>query len=172
MARAKLDSYGMRLRLRHRVCGASFGPVMWYYKTHPIARLPGVLMITLGGAGTTGGHSRRSVIFPRWIASVYAPALSLRGLGHGTEGLGGVYRSYLFWCMDRKSKCYGNLSRLDAAKRKWASDTKKADGDTPFVTHICDLLPERAMLKCPTGGDYVFNLVGARPECTFHGSDF
>lgn len=146
----------------------SLGPVMYYYKTHPPAVLPPLYMITLSGTGTSEvQHARRSVHLPSWVAYIYAPVLKSR-----CGRLGPMYSSYLFWWVDRKGACYRNLSRLDAAKRKWALATKKSDGDTPFASHIYDLLPEGTRLKCPTGGDYILNPVGDRPRCTIHGSDF
>jgi hypothetical protein len=33
-------------------------------------------------------------------------------------------------------------------------------------------LPKRSNSQCPSGGDYKFNPVGTKPECSFHGDDF
>src|SRR6185436_605910 len=40
--------------------------------------------------------------------------------------------------------CQGNLRQLDKAKRRWAKDTGREEGDTAFALHIIDYLPGRA----------------------------
>jgi hypothetical protein len=153
--------------------GLSLGPVMYYYKTHPISFKLGVVMYTFKGTPGRGAEDfKRSVICPIWVRHFYSPAFRLRKVGEGESGLGGIYGRYLFWCVDRRAKCLSNLRRLDEAKRKWASDTQKMDGDTPFAAHIVDYLPKRSMPKCPTGGEYQFKPVGAKPACSDHGDNF
>jgi hypothetical protein len=122
--------------------GLSLGPVLWYYKAHPVAVKPGIAMYTLKNA--PGGwieESRRSVHFPDWIASVYSPMFRLSS-AQGERGLGSLYRRYLFWSIDQKAQsidqkaqCLRNLRRLDEAKRKWALETKKMG----LVSRICGL---------------------------------
>jgi hypothetical protein len=68
-----------------------------------------------------------------------------------------------------KITCQKILHQLDEAKRKWATESGRIDGDTPFAVHIIDYLPGRSMPVCPEHGTYRFNLVGEKPQCTFHG---
>src|SRR5688572_2965838 len=53
----------------------SFGPVMGYFKTHPIKLKTGVTMYTLkGGKESAAQHLRGSVHLPKWVSHFYTPA--------------------------------------------------------------------------------------------------
>jgi len=91
-----------------------------------------------------------------------------RLLGDGKHSLGDLYAQYWVWWVDGEAECLRNLRQLADAKRKWAKDTYKADGDTAFPAHIVDYLPKRSMPKCPNGGEYHFNQVGAEVVCSVH----
>ena len=152
--------------------GLSLGPVMGYYKRHPIAMKPGIRLYILKDTPGSGIEHSRRVHFPKWVSHVYAPVFRLKRSALGENGLGSLYRRYLFWSIDQKAQCLKNLRRLDEAKRKWALETQKMEGAPPFADHIIDYLPKRSMSQCPSGGDYKINPVGTKPECSFHGDDF
>ncbi len=145
----------------------SLGPVTRFYMAHPPIHKPGVMM----SKGTLNGIEQ-SLTFPGWVCHVYSPAFRLLSSGERERGLGNLYRRYWAWCVDGKEECLRNLRRLDEAQRKWAADTLKMNGAIPFAAHIIDYLPKRSVPKCPTGGEYHFNPVGTKPECSVHGDDY
>lgn len=71
-----------------------------------------------------------------------------------------------------EAECKQNLRLLHEAKRKWAADSGKKEGDTPFATHIFEYGNMSGFPKCPNGGEYNFNLVGERPSCSVHGNSY
>jgi hypothetical protein len=66
--------------------------------------------------------------------------------------------------------CITLLKVIEGAKANWAYDQKKQDDDEPKWS---DLVGEDAYLKempkCPQGGQYSLNKVGAAPTCSYDG---
>lgn len=64
--------------------------------------------------------------------------------------------------------CLNTLRQLDAAKQQWALENKKDATAIPTAKDLAAYLylKEGVMLKCPAGGTYTLNPVGANPTCT------
>jgi hypothetical protein len=65
--------------------------------------------------------------------------------------------------------CINNLRLLDAAKQQWALVNKKPTGAAPSDNDIAPYLQGGAIPKCPAGGSYTINAIGAHPTCTIPG---
>ena len=63
--------------------------------------------------------------------------------------------------------CINNLRQLDGAKQQWALENKRDANAVPAVKEIAAYLKEG--VKCPAGGTYTLNSVGAVPTCTIPG---
>lgn len=69
--------------------------------------------------------------------------------------------------VSQRNACINNLRRIDAAKREWALENNKSDGDVPTKQ---DLMPYLARWPvCPSGGTYSINPVGEPPTCSIPG---
>lgn len=66
------------------------------------------------------------------------------------------------------NSCINNLRMIDGAKQQWALENRK---DASVIPADADLTPylKGGIPKCPMGGTYTFNNVGALPKCTVAG---
>ncbi len=64
--------------------------------------------------------------------------------------------------------CINNLKQIELAKKMWANDNNKSDDDVPTWQDLKQYLPG-TKLKCPDGGTYRINKVGAKPTCSVPG---
>ena len=63
--------------------------------------------------------------------------------------------------------CINNLRQIDGAKQQWALENRKDVSAVPAWKEIGIYLKEG--VKCPAGGTYTLNSVGAVPTCTIPG---
>jgi hypothetical protein len=69
----------------------------------------------------------------------------------------------------QKNACINNLRMIDGAKQQWALKYKKENTDTPTKVEIGVYLGRSGgfeAFKCPKGGVYSINAVGAKPTCS------
>ena len=64
--------------------------------------------------------------------------------------------------------CINNLRQLDGAKQQWALENRKTENATPSTQDILPYLRD-GIPKCPSGGHYTLNAVGAQPTCSIQG---
>jgi len=66
--------------------------------------------------------------------------------------------------------CRSNLDKLDRAKKNWATEAHKLDGDTATDADLFGTtknLHEKP--TCPAGGFYTLASVGEKPRCSIPG---
>ncbi len=70
----------------------------------------------------------------------------------------------------KENGCLANLKQLDGAKEVWAAENKKESGDE---CKMSDLVPDYIKVepRCPAGGAYIPNPIGANPKCPNHKPD-
>ena len=69
--------------------------------------------------------------------------------------------------VSQRNACINNLRQIEAAKREWALEYNKANGDLPTKQ---DLLPYIGQWPvCPSGGTYSINPIGNPPTCSIPG---
>ena len=64
--------------------------------------------------------------------------------------------------------CINNLRQIDSAKQQWALENRKTAETIPIATDIAPHLKD-GVPKCPGGGAYTLNAVGAHPTCSIPG---
>ncbi len=64
--------------------------------------------------------------------------------------------------------CVNQLRQMDGAKQQWALENRKTTNDTPAEKDIAPYL-RGAVPKCPAGGAYAINAVGAVSTCSIRG---
>lgn len=64
--------------------------------------------------------------------------------------------------------CVNYLRQIDGAKQQWALENRKTVQTIPIATDIAPYL-KGAVPKCPGGGAYTLNAVGAHPTCSIPG---
>jgi hypothetical protein len=64
--------------------------------------------------------------------------------------------------------CINNLRQIEIAKRLWATDNNKKDGDAPTREDLLKNLGGK-MPVCPAGGDYTIGSMGEKPTCSHPG---
>ena len=67
------------------------------------------------------------------------------------------------------SACLNNLRQIDAAKQQWALENRKTAETIPGAQDIGAYLKDGVLPKCPGGGAYTLNAVGAHPACSIPG---
>lgn len=67
----------------------------------------------------------------------------------------------------QRNACINNLRRIDAAKREWALENNKNNGDIPTKEDLGPYL--RRWPVCPSGGTYSINPIGEPPTCSIPG---
>jgi len=67
------------------------------------------------------------------------------------------------------SVCINNLRQIDGAMQQWALENKKDASAVPTTKDISPYLKDGAVPKCPAGGIYTLNSVGAVPTCSIPG---
>ena len=67
--------------------------------------------------------------------------------------------------------CINNLRIIESAEEQWALEYNKTNAEVPRWEDILPYLGRGGgvMLKCPKGGIYNLQRVGAHPTCTFPG---
>ncbi len=65
--------------------------------------------------------------------------------------------------------CIGNLRRIQTAKEQWALANHKPNGATVTEAELAPYLRGASFPKCPSGGTYTLNPVGAAPVCSIPG---
>jgi hypothetical protein len=68
--------------------------------------------------------------------------------------------------------CINNLKQIDLAKKMWANDNNKQNGDTPTWSDLKPYLgggTNGKMLVCPDGGVYTIGSLGEKPTCSHPG---
>ena len=69
----------------------------------------------------------------------------------------------------QKTACHVQLKQIDGNKEMWATQEKRADGDTPSEAQIGEYSSD-GMPSCPGGGTYTIGAVGQKATCTTHGT--
>ena len=64
--------------------------------------------------------------------------------------------------------CVNYLRQIDGAKQQWALENRKTAETIPIATDIAPYLKD-GVPKCPGGGAYTLNAVGALPTCSIPG---
>ena len=101
--------------------------------------------------------------------------LTIGGCAIGIAGLVGTQERKTLMQEDSDwTACVSNLCILDAAKEQWAFEHHVSDGTPPITNEVTQFIKGDTMPTCPTTGrdSYRLNIIGAEPECVFHGSRF
>ena len=69
----------------------------------------------------------------------------------------------------QKTACHAQLKQIDGVKEMWATQEKRADGDTPSEAQVGEYITD-GMPTCPGGGTYTIGAVGQKATCSTHGS--
>tara|TARA_B100001013_G_scaffold217866_1_gene132896 strand:- start:143 stop:544 length:402 start_codon:yes stop_codon:yes gene_type:complete len=69
----------------------------------------------------------------------------------------------------QETACHAQLKQIDGSKEMWATQEKRADGDTPSEAQIGEYISD-GMPSCPGGGTYTLGAVGQKATCTTHGT--
>jgi len=64
--------------------------------------------------------------------------------------------------------CVNNLRQIDGAKQQWALENRKTAEAVPSAPDMAPYLKD-GIPKCPAGGAYTLNAVGAHPTCSVAG---
>jgi hypothetical protein len=64
----------------------------------------------------------------------------------------------------QKTACHAQLKQIDGSKEMWATQEKRADGDTPSDSQLGDYFKD-GMPTCPGGGSYSIAPVGTDASC-------
>jgi len=64
--------------------------------------------------------------------------------------------------------CINNLRQIDGAKQQWALEKRRPPEAVPTVNDVAAYI-KGGLPKCPAGGTYTLNAVGAVPACTVPG---
>ncbi len=67
----------------------------------------------------------------------------------------------------QKTACHAQLKQIDGSKEMWATQEKRADGDTPSDSQLGVYFKD-GMPTCPGGGSYTIGPVGSDASCTVH----
>ena len=67
----------------------------------------------------------------------------------------------------QKTACHAQLKQIDGSKEMWATQEKRADGDTPSEVQIGEYFAN-GVPSCPSGGAYRIGAVGANATCSTH----
>lgn len=72
---------------------------------------------------------------------------------------------------DQRNACENNMRWIDVAKDQWAIENGKTNGTTVNINDLVNgkYLPEK-VLKCPSGGQYKYNVIGENCRCSIHGT--
>ncbi|HEX9047425.1 MAG TPA: DUF4190 domain-containing protein [Verrucomicrobiae bacterium] len=65
-----------------------------------------------------------------------------------------------------KTDCVKNLRDIDVAKRQWAIERGKKDGDIPTFEDLKPYLKDGLLPSCPGGGAYTIGAIGDNPTCS------
>ena len=68
----------------------------------------------------------------------------------------------------QKTACHAQLKQIDGSKEMWATQEKRADGDTPSESQLGAYFKD-GMPGCPGGGVYTIGAVGNQASCSIHG---
>ncbi len=63
--------------------------------------------------------------------------------------------------------CFAQLEQIDAAKRRWAAQTRMPTNVAVEWRQILPLMQRAEPPRCPAGGSYQLNRVGEPPTCDF-----
>ena len=70
----------------------------------------------------------------------------------------------------QNNSCINNLRLIDGAKQEWALENKKSADEVPTWEDVKPYLGRgSARPKCPQGGTYQLNKLGADPTCSIPG---
>ena len=67
----------------------------------------------------------------------------------------------------QKTACHAQLKQIDGSKEMWATQEKRADGDTPSDSQLGAYFKD-GMPTCPGGGSYAIGPVGSDANCSVH----
>jgi len=67
----------------------------------------------------------------------------------------------------QKTACHAQLKQIDGHKEMWATQEKRADGDTPNESQLGAYFKD-GMPGCPGGGSYSIAPVGTDATCSVH----
>jgi outer membrane lipoprotein-sorting protein len=71
--------------------------------------------------------------------------------------------------VSQRNACINNLRQIELAKKMWALDKGKKDGDLVTEDDIKSYLADGNLPKCPSGGKYTIGKVGEKPTCSTAG---
>ena len=67
----------------------------------------------------------------------------------------------------QKNACINNLRQIDGAKEQWAIENKKSEGSATTGSEAdINAYMKGGLPKCPAGGTYSHEALGANPKCT------
>ena len=67
----------------------------------------------------------------------------------------------------QKTACNAQLKQIDGSKEMWATQEKRADGDTPSESQMAIYFTD-GMPTCPGGGSYSIAPGGTAATCSVH----
>ena len=67
----------------------------------------------------------------------------------------------------QRTACHAQLKQIDGHKEMWATQEKRADGDTPNESQLGAYFKD-GMPACPGGGSYSIAPVGTDATCSVH----
>ena len=67
----------------------------------------------------------------------------------------------------QKTACHAQLKQIDGSKEMWATQEKRADGDTPSESQLGACF-QAGMPLCPVGGTSTIGPVGTAATCSVH----
>jgi hypothetical protein len=71
--------------------------------------------------------------------------------------------------VNQRNACINNLRQIELAKKMWALDKGKKDGDIVTEADIKSYLLHGELPTCPAGGTYAIGKVGELPTCSIPG---
>jgi hypothetical protein len=69
----------------------------------------------------------------------------------------------------QRETCLRNLGRIETAKKLWALENNKADGEEVDREALKSYLRSGDLPECPSGGIYTINPIGTLPACSIPG---
>ncbi len=70
----------------------------------------------------------------------------------------------------QQNACINNLRIIDGAKEQWALETNQAPTAACADADVTPYIKGGTMPKCPAGGTYTPNALGANPSCSIGGT--
>jgi competence protein ComGC len=62
--------------------------------------------------------------------------------------------------------CINNLRMIDSGKEQWALANHRTNGEEIVISGVNTYIRGNTTPTCPEGGTYIYNVIGADPECS------